>query len=209
MFPSEICNLNLEDLVINEDDTGYLVIHEQKKRGKKRIIIPFNKAVLSSPVYKTPKNYIKHWRYKVRNQHSKNAPFLQPNGKRVTGRYLRAKLSPAGKKIAGEYFHLYTMRHTYATYLYNYTKDINLVSKALGHTKLNNTTKYIHVAEWMQHPVGGNLFNHSLKSHNVVKTRLWGNRKKQVNAKKRVNLTKSLRENRVGLAGLEPATSAV
>lgn len=168
--PSEICNLNLEDLVINNDGTGYLIVHEQKKRGRKRVIVPFNKAVLSSQVYKTPRNYVKYWRHKVANEHSKNALFLQPNGKRVTPQYLREKLSPAGKKIAGQFFHLYTMRHTYATYLYNYTKDINLVSKALGHTKLTNTTKYIHVAEWMQQQVGGNLFNHALKPHNVIKS---------------------------------------
>ena len=164
--PSEICNLNLEDIIINKDGTGYIIIHEQKKRGKKRIIIPFNKSVLSSPVFKTPKNYIDNWRHKVENSKSRNALFLQPNGKRVTPKYLRDHITPIGKKIAGNYFHLYTMRHTYATYLYEYTGDIKFVSKMLGHTKITNTSKYIHTAECMKRQIGKrNLFNLALRSH--------------------------------------------
>jgi len=58
-----------------------------------------DKAGLSSSVFKTPKNYIDHWRHKVANDTSGNALFLQPNGKRITGRYVRSKLSPAGKRL--------------------------------------------------------------------------------------------------------------
>ncbi len=164
--PSELVIQNVNDVYLNE---GYLIISETKKYSQPRQIWP-DKTIMTSRQKKSFKNYMQCWRPQVANEHSRNALFLQPNGKRVTPQYLREKLSPAGKKIAGQFFHLYTMRHTYATYLYNYTKDINLVSKALGHTKLTNTTKYIHVAEWMQQQVGGNLFNHALKPHNVIKS---------------------------------------
>lgn len=163
--PSEICNLNLEDIIINKDGTGYIRIHEDKKRGKNRVIIPFNKNLLSSPVFKTPKNYIKNWRYKVVNKNSGNALFLQPNGERITGKYIRDHITPTGKKIAGSYFHLYTMRHTCATYLYDYTRELEIVRRRLGHKKPSTTIKYVHIADSIKRQVGKrNLFNLTLRS---------------------------------------------
>ena len=163
--PSEICNLNLEDIIINKDGTGYIRIHEDKKRGKHRIIIPFNKTVLSSPVFKTPKNYIENWRWKVANKESGNALFLKPDGTRITGKYLRDHITPIGKKIAGSYFHLYTMRHTCATYLYEYTRELEVVRRRLGHRKPSTTIKYVHIADSIKRQVGKrNLFNQALRS---------------------------------------------
>lgn len=167
--PSEIINLNLDDIIINKDGTGYIRIHEQKKHGKKRIIIPFNKSVLTSPVFKSPKNYIDNWRHKVANSRSKDALFLQSDGRRITGKYIRSYISPAGKKIAGQYFHLYTMRHTFATYLYDYTKDFKFVSQMLGHTKINTTNGYVHIANCMTRQIGNrNLFNLALRLHKKI-----------------------------------------
>lgn len=40
----------------------------------------------------------------------------------------------------------YTLRHTFATQLYCKTKDIYLVAHFLGHTSLESTTIYIHLA---------------------------------------------------------------
>jgi len=164
--PSEICNLDLDDIIINKDGTGYIRIHEDKKRGKQRIIIPFNKNILSSKVFKTPKNYIDNWRKKVATKDSENALFLQPNGTRITGKYLRDHITPTGKKIAGPYFHLYTMRHTCATYLYEYTKELEIVRRRLGHKKPSTTIVYIHIADSIKRQVGKrNLFNLALRSH--------------------------------------------
>jgi integrase len=163
--PSEICNLNLEDIILNKDGTGYIRIHEDKKRGKNRVIIPFNKTVLSSPVFKTPKNYTDNWRDKVANDKSGNALFLKPDGRRITGKYLRDHITPTGKKIAGSYFHLYTMRHTCATYLYEYTKELEIVRRRLGHKKPSTTIKYVHIADSIKRQVGKrNLFNQALRS---------------------------------------------
>lgn len=164
--PSEICNLNLEDIAINKDGTGYIRIHEDKKHRKHRLIYPYNKTVLSSPVFKTPKNYIKNWRHKVVKKHSGNALFLQPDGKRVTKYYLRDHIAPIGKRVCNEKsFILYTMRHTFATYLYEYTKDMKKVAKRLGHKKSDTVDKYVHIADSMKEQLGKrNLFNQALRS---------------------------------------------
>ena len=137
-------------------------------RGRRRKIISFNKAVLSSLHYKSPKNYIDNWRPKVENDKSGDALFLQPNGRRITDKYFRSRLSLAGKKIVGDFFHCYLMRHTYATFLYSYTKNIKFVSMMLGHTKTSNTDKYVHIAECMEQQINGNLFNMALKPHNFA-----------------------------------------
>jgi len=38
------------------------------------------------------------------------------------------------------------MRHTFATYFYNNTKDISLVARKLGLKETKNVDKYIHIA---------------------------------------------------------------
>ena len=164
--PSEICNLDLDDLTVNKDGTGYIRIHEDKKRGKQRIIIPFNKNILSLTVFKTPKNYINHWRKKVATKDSGNALFLKPDGTRITADYLRDHITPVGKRIVGQYFHLYTMRHTCATYLYEYTRELEIVRRRLGHRKPSTTIVYVHIADSIKRQVGKrNLFNLALRSH--------------------------------------------
>lgn len=72
---------------------------------------------------------------------------------------------PIGKKIAGKYFHLYTMRHACATYLYEYTKELEIVRRRLGHRKPLTTIKYVHIADGIKRQLGKrNLFNQGLIS---------------------------------------------
>lgn len=58
--PSEIINLNVDNIVINEDGTGYIWSIEDKKDGIERQYIPYDKKILSSKVYRTIGNYKKH-----------------------------------------------------------------------------------------------------------------------------------------------------
>jgi site-specific recombinase XerD len=178
--PSEIVNLNIGDIKINSDGTGYIKITEKKKRNKTRIIIPYNKKILSSKAYKTPKNYRDNWRYKVVTRESGDAFFLQPDGRPITENYVRAHLSPNGKIITkNPKFKPYNMRHTFATYYYQLTKNLKKVSKKLGHTKTVNTDKYVDVAEDLEEQFNGkNLFNIALKPHNIIA--VGGKQNKQV-----------------------------
>jgi len=91
-----------------------------------------------------------------------------PGGRHISEKYVRDHLSPAGKRITGNSnFKPYNMRHTFATFLYQYTKNIKKVSKRLGHTKTANTDKYVGVAEDLEEQFNGkNLFNLTLKPHN-------------------------------------------
>jgi len=210
--PSEIITLTLSDIVINQDGTGHIRIHEQKKRGKTRLIIPYTRKILSSNRYKSPKNYLDHWRHKVVNDRSGDAFFLQWNGRPITEKYVRDHLSASGKKITGNpRFTPYSMRHTFATFLYQYTKNLKKVSKKLGHTRTSNTDKYVDVAEDLEEQYNGkNLFNIALKPHNSV----GGKQNKQqvtlIYPQKHPSNESNYSEKKVmGLAGIEPATSAV
>ena len=186
--PSEIMSLNVSDVKINKDSTGYIKITEKKKRNKHRIIIPFNKTVLSSMVFKTPNNYLKNWRWKVVNDLSGDALFLQPNGKRITEKYISSHIVPVCKQIVGDYFHLYTMRHTFATYLYEYTKDLKFTSKILGHSKITNTNKYVHIAKTMKMQLGKrNLFNNALRSQKNVRGKHYYNNRRILDCWPKIN----------------------
>jgi len=56
------------------------------------------------------------------------------------------------------------MNHTYATYLYEYIKDIKVVANRLGHKGIAHVDKYIHIANSIKEQGGKrNLFNQALR----------------------------------------------
>jgi len=173
---------------------------------------PYNKKILSSDKYKTPRNYRDNWRLKVANKNSGDSFFLQSSGKPITEKYVRDHLSSAGKKITGDpHFTPYHMRHTFATFLYQHTKNLKKVSKKLGHTKTANTDKYVEIAEDLEEQFNGkNLFNIALKPHNLI---VGGKQNEQVTLvypQKRPSNESNYSEKKVvGQAGFEPATFAV
>ena len=164
--PSEIINLDLENVNINKNGAGYIWIIEDKKNGVERQYFPYDKKVLSSKVYRTPLNYINTWRPKVKNEHSGNALFLQPNGRRITGKWLTTHIVNRGKQILQENkFKLYTCRHTFATYYYDWTKDIKEVARRLGHSKTDSVDHYIGICKDLKTQIckKGNLFDKALR----------------------------------------------
>jgi len=183
--PSEIINLNLENVVVDKNGTGYIWIKEDKKDGIERQYFPYDKKVLSSKVYRTPFNYINTWRDKVKTEKSGNALFLQPNGKRVTGKYIRDHIVKTGKKITDNRFKLYTCRHTFATYYYDWTRDLKEVARRLGHSKTDSIDHYIGIRKDLKNQIGnkGNLFDKALR-HNK---RLEDSLKRDCRPKKRLS----------------------
>jgi integrase len=149
--PSEIINMKVSDVHFESRNRGYIVITETKKHNNKRTVIP-EKAILNSPVHKSLKNWIEHWRPKVANKTSGDALFLQPSGKPFTVRHLGHKLSKQGKKIWPQ-FKPYDMRHWCATARLIKSKvetgsyDCFSVKNWCGHEKMSSTESYIKHAE--------------------------------------------------------------
>lgn len=148
--PSEICNMTIDDVVI-DDNFGQIVITETKKHLSKRTIMP-SKALLSSKVHCSFKNWIDYWRPKVENRYSGDALYLWPNGKPVSVRRLGHKLSEYGKLI-WPYFRPYDMRHWCAVARLIRSKvntgnfDCYSIKNWLGHDTITTTESYIRYAE--------------------------------------------------------------
>ena len=168
--PSEPSIMSIKDVDIDGKGRGSIVITETKKRYSKRVIIP-ERYVISSPTYKSFKNWIEHWRPKVENQYSGDALYLQPNGKPFTVRYLGKKLSENGKKVWSHY-QPYVSRHWCAIALLIRTKietktwDTRRVQKYLGHEKPSTTDTYIEFAEEYYRQEPKDWFLHALRKHN-------------------------------------------
>ncbi|UCD13431.1 MAG: site-specific integrase [Thermoplasmatales archaeon] len=149
--PSEICEMTLDDVIIDKKGRGSITITETKKHKTKRTILP-EKHILSSYSHKSIKNWIEHWRPKVENQKSGIALYLQPDGRPFTVRHMGHKLSEYGKRI-WPYFRPYDMRHWCAIARLIETKiqtgdfEPFTVKNWLGHTDLKTTESYIHYAE--------------------------------------------------------------
>jgi len=183
--PSEICNLNTGDLHINDDGTGYITLTEDKKHKKQRNVYPWSQMVLSSKVFRTPKNYLDTWRPAVYQEGiSGDALFLQPDGRRVTGHYLRNHIAPVFKAVTKDSRAiLYDMRHTFGTYLYQSTKDIKKVAHSLGHVKTQNVDYYVFLSQEIENQAKTkrrDLFHQALRQ-----PILWAEGKLDWNSEKR------------------------
>lgn len=74
--------------------------------------------------------------------------FTTLHGSAVYDVYLRQVLKRLTKKAGIEKnIHPHTLRHTFATDLYRYTKDLRLVQKALGHSDISTTMIYTHIVD--------------------------------------------------------------
>jgi len=142
--PSELCNLQLSDVRI-DGKRGSLTITEAKKHNHRRTLIP-ERFILVSPNRKSLKNYIDKWRPMV-DDGSETALFLTPRGKPFAPDYLRCQLTEHGQKI-WKSFHPYTMRHWCATArMIEWDYNLDRVSSWLGHSHLDMTKRYVHMAE--------------------------------------------------------------
>ena len=90
-----------------------------------------------------------------------------------------------GKEIVKDKrFKLYTCRHTFATYYYDWTKDIKEVARRLGHSKTDSVDHYIGICNDLKTQVGkGNLFDKALRQNNK-KNYFGGKPKKRLSTKK-------------------------
>lgn len=145
--PSEIITMKTTDVKFDAP-IPHIVITEPKKRNNTRTLFDIEKAILTSRVHKSFKNWMDHWRPKVANQYSGDSLYLWPSGKPVSIRTLGHELSKQGKKISIEY-RPYDSRHWCAVARLIKSKvetgnfDVFLVQKWLGHEQITTTNTYI------------------------------------------------------------------
>ncbi|MCK4365483.1 MAG: site-specific integrase [Thermoplasmatales archaeon] len=170
--PSEICELKTSDIILNENNTGCIIITETKKHRSQRTLFP-GKQLLYSKRHKSFKNWIDYWRPKVANKHSGDALYLQRDGKPLTVRALGHKLSRYGKKV-WKPFQPYDMRHWCAVSRLIEQKvttgifDVIPVKNWLGHEKIQTTMNYIQYAEQYYKQAPYNWVKRVLKFHEKV-----------------------------------------
>jgi len=167
--PSEICEMTIDDVIIDSQGRGSITITETKKHRQKRTILP-EKHVLCSLSHKSLKNWIDKWRPKVENQYSENALYLWPSGKPVTVGKLGYKLGHCGRKLC-DHFRPYDMRHWCAVSRLIETKiqtghfEPYTVKNWLGHTDIKVTENYIHYAEMYYNQYPKSWIHSAIRSH--------------------------------------------
>ena len=132
---SETCTLRFENIFLNTRNPYIQVING--KGGKNRIVY------VSSEVKKLVEEY-KEWKILIDEPVANDAyvftneqrhPYA-PRSVQIIMRDLKTALCIHSKCVP------HSLRHSYATYLYENTKDLRLVQKQLGHSKIETTTIY-------------------------------------------------------------------
>lgn len=128
---SEIINLKIADI-----DSDRMVIHIKNSKGKKDRIVMLSKKLLI-----ILREYFKSYK-------PKSYLFEGMNGGKYSARSIQALLknvkSKAGVKKRGS---VHTLRHSFATHLFEGGTDILSIKKLLGHNSLRTTMIYTHVSK--------------------------------------------------------------
>ena len=134
----EVCNVRLSDL-----DFDRKVLHVVQGKGKKDRYLP-----LSEHLIRGLKGYIEAEKPQIWLFNGK--PEIGANGA-FDYRYSQRAVQWAVKEISkqagiGKDIHVHTLRHTYATHLLEDGLDIITVKDLMGHSRIETTMEYLHVA---------------------------------------------------------------
>lgn len=132
---SELCNLELRDVVFEED-----VIRVMGKGLKERLVPLMGTAKTALKIY------IDTWRPHLVSTKSQNpAVFLSVRGTKITRQAVHAICETYGALVDIKGLHPHTLRHTYATHLLEGGMDLRSVQELLGHASIATTQLYTHV----------------------------------------------------------------
>ena len=204
--PNEPAILKTQDIIFNDDNTGYITITETKKGHRQRTIMP-EKEILTDYRRKSIKNWLNHWRPKVENQYSKDYFYLQPSGKPFTTTHLGHRLCEKGKNI-WPHFRSYDMRHWCAIARLiqekheNKIYDAYIIKNWLGHEEITTTMNYIQHAEQYYRQAPYNWIKRVLKNHHqkMIEENSEIQPQKSINTKKQGSSTKNPSRNQNGPA---------
>jgi len=134
---SELINLDLKDLHLDEDPTVKVL-----GKGNKERRVP-----LHAEVSTTLKEYLP-WRNElVPKGKDSNALFLSLRKRRINPRTIQMMVKKYAKKSGLENVSEITphkLRHTFASLLYKETKDLRVLQEILGHSSVSTTQIYTH-----------------------------------------------------------------
>ena len=132
---SELCNVRLRDL-----DFDRKVLHVVQGKGKKDRYVP-----LSDHLIRGLRDYIESEKPQVWLFNG------QPSGGNSDTRYSSRGIQWAVKQASlhagiNKDVHVHTLRHTFATHLLEDGLDIVTVKELMGHSRIQTTMEYLHVA---------------------------------------------------------------
>jgi site-specific recombinase XerD len=135
---SEVCNIRLRDL-----DFDRKVLHVVQGKGKKDRYLP-----LSDHLIRGLQTYISTDKPRVwlfNGQHKRDSGGFADTGYSVRSVQLAVKKASGLAGIVKN-AHVHTLRHTYATHLLEDGLDIMTLKDLMGHSRIQTTMEYLHVA---------------------------------------------------------------
>lgn len=146
---SELSNLKTNDY--NKNENIFRIIG---KGNKERIVI-----------FSSYTKYLLELYLKERKDISSPYLFINKNNTKLSNRGIQLIITNISKKYLGhDKLHPHMLRHTYATKLLNNGIDLRTLQELLGHSNLNATQIYTHIAKSElselysnYHPLGDNL----------------------------------------------------
>lgn len=137
MRVGEAVNLRLEDV-----DFATNLITIRKGKGGKDRVIPLN-----TKLKRILRDYLEHTRAKMSGRHT-SAFFATRSGK-ISAQYIASSISRAARE-AGlmKKASPHTLRHSFATALYQKGVGLREIAALLGHASLQTTVIYTHLSPW-------------------------------------------------------------
>ena len=134
-------NLDLSD--INFDRA---ILHVRKGKNYKERFVPFNKATL-----KHFEQWVYDWRPQVVKSQKEEAFFISQRGTRMNTQSMALRLKLLQQRsdnieLQQKNVRLHVLRHSIATHLLQNGMSLEKISRFLGHTSLESTQVYTHLA---------------------------------------------------------------
>lgn len=138
---SEAINLNLEDVLVSKR----LLLIRKAKNGQQRFV-PINLKSMEHI-----QKYIEDGRCQFVKKHTGNALLINERGNRCEGQSLNLRLKGLQnrselKSLRAKKIGLHSLRHSIATHLMMNGMEFDRISQFLGHTSIESTQIYTHLA---------------------------------------------------------------
>jgi integrase/recombinase XerC len=133
---SELTGLNLLDLDLLSDQV------KVRGKGRKERLVP-----IGSRASRALRHYLDQREPLARLPGAdRQAVFIGPRGRRLTGRTVQRIVHRALDVVGGEGLRTHSLRHTFATHLLDAGADLRAVQELLGHASLSTTQIYTHTS---------------------------------------------------------------